>query len=106
MIPVVVTLPLTDMSLPIVMVPEPCASVVIAGTSWAPVNFTAMSAAWASPNAVTNSATATVRWRYLLIELRPLLKVLLISRSHRSIYRSFLKHDRAEREHVHERSNN
>src|SRR5215831_2143637 len=45
--PDVVTLPLTDLSSPTVIVPVPEALVVTAGTSWLPLSATLTSAAWA-----------------------------------------------------------
>jgi hypothetical protein len=45
--PVVVTLPLTDLSAPTVIVPVPAPALVTGGTSWAPDMFTLMSAATA-----------------------------------------------------------
>src|SRR5450755_4350683 len=47
-IPVVLMLPLTDLSFLMTMVPTPVAADVTAGTSWSPVNLTATSAAFAA----------------------------------------------------------
>jgi hypothetical protein len=49
MIPEVVTLPLTDRSLPTVMAPSPAALVLTEGTSWLPLNMTFDSAAIDEP---------------------------------------------------------
>src|SRR5450759_227574 len=62
-IPVVVILPLTDLSALMVSFPVALASVVTAGTSWSPVRVTGTSAAFARPKLAASSIVTAARWR-------------------------------------------
>src|SRR5271170_8215369 len=74
-IPEVVTLPLTDLSSPILILPSPLASVVTAGTSWSPVRVTLTSLAFATVKLAASSVAKAARWRIELILLAPLVPV-------------------------------
>src|SRR5580658_9361306 len=66
-IPVVLMVPLTDLSAAMTMVPDPVADEVTGGVSSAPTNFTLTSVAEAEPT-MTASAAATIsaRLRWVL----------------------------------------
>src|ERR1700674_4779490 len=70
--PVILTLPLTDLSAAMVIVPVPDAAVVTGGVSSAPVNFIFTSAAEADAMLIANTAAASsarIRcvWKNMLI---------------------------------------